>query len=142
MAKAAADVGVEEPIASVEGVLLHRQLTGDPINRNRKKTYTGGVGVAVVGTMVAAPRHDGPEEVGRAKPCEQQLERGRALVRLVGKEAVVAGRVAKPAPEVVDHAEEERVERQGRPECEGNRGNRQGNVEGNLFFFFHKGDRE
>ena len=75
----------------------------------------GGVGVSVMGAVVAAPPADRAFDGGGADQGQKDLERAGGGVALVGPQAMVAGGDAEAADEVVDEGEDGSLEVQRRP---------------------------
>ena len=94
------DVGTADAL----GVLLHNH----PPKMAVEKTLANavgvlvGVGVAVVGTVVAAPPADGALNSAAADECEEDAQWQRGIVRFVCPETMVTSCDAKTRPEVVD----------------------------------------
>lgn len=94
------DVGTADTL----GVLLHEHPSEMAVQETLADAVgvLDGIGVAVVGAVVTAPPADGALDGTATNSGEEDLERERGVVRLVGPEAMVASSDAETSPEVVD----------------------------------------
>ena len=124
------DVGAADAL----GVLLHDH----PAKMAVEKTLADavgvlvGVGVAVVGTVVAAPPADGAFNSTAANEGEEDAQWEGGVVGLVCPETMVAGGDAETSPEVVHDGPEGGLPFERGPESRDAAGERDADDEGNL----------
>jgi hypothetical protein len=91
-----------------------------------------GVGVAVVGTVVAAPPADGTLNSTAANEGEEDAQRERGIVRLVCPKTMITSCDAETSPEVVYDGPESGLPLERSPESRNATGERNADDEGDL----------
>jgi hypothetical protein len=108
------DVGAADAL----GVLLHDHPAKMAVQEALADAVgvLGGVGVAVVSTVVTAPPADGALDGTAANSGEEDAQRQGGIVRLVCPETMVSGCDSETSPEVVDDGPSSGLPLQGGPE--------------------------
>lgn len=124
------DVGAADAL----GVLLHDHPAEMAVEKSLANAVwvLVGVGVAVVGTVVAAPPADGTLNSTAANKGEENAEWEGGVVRLVCPETMVASCDAETSPEVIDDGPESGLPLERSPESGDATGERNANDEGDL----------